>query len=107
MSEYANWKERFNVKTSQLIDTIDRLQIHVGVNYYDGSYNIFVAKVTESGYCKSFYALPTSLWNKILPLLQKYINEVSRIELEDRKAKILEEIEKLKQLGVDISKLVK
>jgi len=107
MSENRNWMERFNVKSDVHIDTIDRLEIHVGVNYYDGNYNIYVAKVTESGFCKSFYALPTAIWKKLLPYINKFTEEVSRIELEDRKAKILEEIEKLKQLGVDISKLVK
>jgi len=106
-TERSDWRETFGVKNDVLIDTIDRLEIRVGVNFYKNQYQLFIAKVTDKGFLRQFYALPSWVWEKILPTLRLKLDEIKDIEREDMTRKVLSEIEKLKTMGVDVEELLR
>ena len=106
-SEAKDWKEYFNVKESTKVDTVDRLDIMVGVNEYKGQTAIFMCKVTDRGRCQAFNPLPAYLWEKAIPIINGYSKRIKEIELESMTDNVTKELERLKALGVDVSALIK
>jgi len=106
-TERSDWRETFGVRSDVLIDVVDRLEIRVGVNYYKNQYQLFIAKVTDKGFLRQFYALPSWIWEKIIPTLELKLEEIKDIEREDMTKKVLSEIEKLKAMGVDVEELLR
>ena len=106
-SEAKDWKEYFNVREVTKIDTVDRLDIMVGVNEYKGQTAIFMCKVTDRGRCQAFNPLPAYLWEKAIPVLQGYGKRIKEIELKSMEDNVTKELLRLKSLGVDVSSLIK
>lgn len=102
-----NWVENYNVKKQIKVDTINRLNIIVGVNEYKGQINVFMAKVTEGDFCKQFTALPAYIWEKTIPALQEVIPEVAEVERAVMTEKAKKELKRLDELGVDVKALLK
>jgi len=100
-----SWSENFNVKKMTEIETIDRLRIIVGVNEYKGSHLVFIAKVTDKDFSRHFFSMPAWVWNKTVPILSQYGAEIGTIEKEEMAKKVLEELKRLKELGIDVGAL--
>jgi len=105
--EAKDWREYFNVTESTKIDTVDRLDIMVGVNQYKGQTAIFMCKVTDRGRAQSFSPLPAYLWEKALPVIGGYIKRIGELERKAMVDNVVKELERLKALGVDVKDLLK
>lgn len=105
-AKVRDWKKYFNVRESTKVDTVNRLDIMVGVNEYKGQTAIFMCKITDRGRCQSFNPLPPYLWEKAVPVISGYIERIGEIERKAMVADVTKELERLKALGVDISALV-
>jgi hypothetical protein len=99
------WKEFKNVKESSLIDTVDRLQIVAGVNEYKGNHYVFIAKVTDKDFQRSFFSLPAYVWQKAIPVIQDYTQRIAEIEKKAMEQQVLEELKRLKEMGIDVKAL--
>jgi len=105
--ETKDWKDYFNVKEATKIDTVDRLDIMVGVNEYKGQTAIFMCKITDRGRAQSFSPLPAYLWEKALPIIGGYIKRIGEIERRAMVDSVVKELERLKALGVDVKDILK
>jgi hypothetical protein len=101
------WKEFKGVIESEVIDTIDRLQIVAGVNEYKGNHYVFIGKVTDADFQKAFFSLPAYVWAKAVPILNKYVGSISEIEKKSMTQAVLIELKRLKELGIDVSEIAK
>jgi len=102
-----NWKENFNVKECVKVETIDRLDIMIGVNEYKGSTMVFAAKVTDKDFSRQFFSLPAYVWQKVIVELSKILLHIAEIEKKSMSDAVVKELQRLKDLGIDISSLVK
>ena len=102
-----DWREYFNVSEDTKVDTVNRLDIMVGVNQYKGQTAIFMCKVTDRGRCQNFNPLPPYLWEKAIPIINDYVGRIAEIEKQAMVDSVKEELERLKSLGVDVSALIK
>lgn len=103
----VNWRDNFNVKESTNIETVDRLTIVAGVNEYKGQHLIFLAKVTDKNFSRQFFGMPATLWQQAIPAIQKYIPKLAEIEKKSMVESVQKELQRLAELGIDISSLVK
>jgi hypothetical protein len=100
------WAENFNVKEQETIETVDRLKIVVGINEYKGSHLVFMAKVTDKEFSRQFFSLPAYVWEKAIPILQKHLPKIAEVEKQTMKESVAKELQRLKELGIDINELV-
>lgn len=100
-----NWTEFKGVVESSKIDTIDRLDIVVGVNEYKGNHFVFLAKVTDAGFQRAFMSMPAYVWQKTIPVLQGYASRIGEIEKTAMAKAVVDELKRLKELGIDIKAL--
>jgi hypothetical protein len=100
-----DWKSFKGVVESTVIDTIDRLQIVAGVNQYKGNYYVFIAKVTDKNFQRSFFMMPALTWQKALPVISGYVNKIGEIERKALAQQALEELKRLQALGIDVKTL--
>jgi len=105
-SARKDWKEFKGVVEAEKLDTIDRLDIVAGVNQYKGNHFVFVAKVTEEGFQRAFFSMPAYAWNKALPVLTGYASRIGEIEKQAMAKAVIDELKRLKELGIDIKGLV-
>jgi len=103
----VNWKENYGVKELKEIMTVDRLKLYVGVNEYKGELRIFVAKVSDKDFCRQFFAMPASVWQKAIPTINEMIGKVSEIEKQIMIEKFREEVERLKSMGIDVTQIIR
>jgi len=103
--EAKSWKEFKNVVESTTIDVVDRLSIVAGVNKYKGNYMIFLAKITDKDFQRSFFSMPAYVWNKAIPVLQGYVDKIGEIEKREIAEQVLAELKRLKEMGIDIKAL--
>jgi len=106
VSEMQDWRSFKGVVEHTVIDVIDRLQVVAGVNQYKGNYYVFVAKITDKNFQRSFFMLPALTWQKTLPVLSNYINKIGEIERKALAQQALEELKRLQALGIDVKALV-
>ena len=99
----VNWKENYNVKELKEIVEIDRLKLYVGINEYKGELRVFVAKVSDKDFCRQFFAMPASVWDKTVPVIAEMSSKVSEIEKQLILQKFREEVERLKAMGIDVT----
>jgi len=102
-----SWKENFNVKEMTEIETVDRLRVIAGVNEYKGNFLVFLAKVTDKDFSRQFYSMPAYVWQKALPIIQNYTLSIADVEKKAMADAVLKELQKLKELGIDIGELAK
>jgi arabinogalactan endo-1,4-beta-galactosidase len=100
------WTENFHVKADVKVDTVDRLEIHVGVNEYKGSTLVFLAKVTDQNFSRQFFSMPAYLWEKTIAELQKVLPDVAKIEKASMVSAAAAELKRLKELGIDIDAIL-
>lgn len=100
--EMQDWRAFKNVVEHQVIDTLDRLQIVAGVNQYKGNYYVFLAKVTDKNFQRSFFMLPAMTWSKALPVISNYVSKIGEIEKKALVQKVVEELKRLRALGIDV-----
>jgi len=101
-----NWREYKGVVEATPIDTVDRLTIYVGVNEYKGNHLIFVAKVTDKDFQRSFFSMPAYVWEKAIPVLQNYVKRIGEIEKKAMAEAVLKELKRLQELGIDVKSLI-
>jgi hypothetical protein len=101
------WIQNFSVKEVEDIETVDRLTIKAGINEYKGSMLVFLAKVTDKEFSRQFFSMPAYVWEKALPILQKYIPRIAEAEKNMMAVNVTKELERLKELGIDISTILK
>lgn len=102
-----DWKENFNVKDMTVIDTVDRLQIVAGVNEYKGNFLVFLAKVTDKNFSRQFFSMPAWVWQKTLEVVKKHASSIAEVEKKAMVQKVVEEIKRLRELGIDVSEALK
>ena len=101
-----NWKEYKGVIEYEPVGELDRLKICVGVNRYKGNHLVFVTKVTDKDFARSFFAMPAYMWEKALPTIQKYVNNIAEIERKAMEQAVIKELKRLQELGIDVKSLV-
>ena len=101
-----DWREFKNVVEYQPVGQVDRLNIVAGVHQYKGNHLVFVAKVTEKDFARSFFSMPAHMWQKALPILQKYVNNIAEIEKKAMEQAVIAELKRLQELGIDVKALV-
>ena len=102
-----NWKENFNVKEMTEIDKVDRLRIIAGVNEYKGQHLIFVSKVTDKDFSRQFFSMPAWVWEKTIPVIKQYIPKIAEIEKQAMAEAVAKELQRLKEMGIDIGEILK
>jgi len=103
----VNWRENYGVKEVKEIMEVDRLKLYVGVNEYKGELRVFIAKVSDKDFCRQFFAMPASVWQKALPVVNEMCGKVSEIEKQIMIQKFREEVERLKSMGIDVSAIIR
>lgn len=101
------WIENFNVKECEDVETIDRLTVKVGINEYKGQMLVFMAKVTDKEFSRQFFSMPAYVWEKAIPRLLKLTPKIADVEKAVMTDAVTKELQRLKDLGVDISTLLK
>lgn len=101
-----SWREFKNVKEASEIDKLERLSVYAGVNEYKGSHLVFMAKVTDKDYQRAFFGMPAYMWEKAIPVLQKYVKNIAKIEKKAMADAVLVELKRLKELGIDVAGLI-
>jgi len=101
-----NWREFKNVVEYEPVGQVDRLNIVAGVHQYKGNHLVFVAKVTEKDFARSFFSMPAYMWEKALPILQKYVNNIAEIEKKAMEQAVIAELKRLQELGIDVKALI-
>jgi len=101
------WNENFNVKEMSEIETVDRLRVITGVNEYKGNFLVFLAKVTDKEFSRQFFSMPAYVWQKALPLIDKYTKSIAEVEKKSMANAVLVELKRLKELGIDTDALLK
>ena len=100
-----SWQEFKNVIEYETVGELDRLKICVGAHQYKGNHLVFVAKVTEKDFARSFFSMPAYMWEKALPILQKYVNNIAEIEKKAMEQAVIAELKRLQELGIDVKAL--
>jgi hypothetical protein len=103
--EARPWTEFKNVVEHTTIDVVDRLSIVAGVNKYKGNYMIFLAKITDKNFQRSFFSMPAYVWSKAIPIIQGYVDKIGEIEKQEIAKQVLEELKRLKEMGIDVKVL--
>jgi len=67
---------------------------------------VFLAKVTEKDFQRSFFSMPAYVWEKALPILQNYVRRIGEIEKKAMADQVLKELKRLQELGIDVKSLV-
>ena len=101
-----NWREFKNVVEYETVGELDRLKICVGVNQYKGNHLVFVTKVTDKDFARSFFAMPAYMWEKALPTIQKYISNIAEIERKAMEQAVIKELKRLQELGIDVKNII-
>ena len=104
--ERRNWREFKNVVEYETVGELDRLKICVGVNQYKGNHLVFITKVTDRDFARSFFAMPAHMWQKALPLIQKYVENIAEIERKAMEQAVIQELKRLQELGIDVKALI-
>lgn len=106
-SSKPSWVENFSVKEKTDIEEVARLKIVAGVNEYKGQHLVFLAKVTDKDFSRQFFSMPAYVWEKAIPILQKYIPQIAEIEKKSMVANMAKELTRLKELGINIQDVLK
>jgi len=101
-----NWREFKNVVEYETVGELDRLKICVGVNQYKGNHLVFITKVTDRDFARSFFAMPAHMWQKALPIIQKYVENIAEIERKAMEQAVIAELKRLQELGIDVKALI-
>jgi len=101
------WTDFRSVKEKTVVDSFERLDIVAGVCEEKGSYLVFLAKATGENYARVFFSMPAHIWSKALPVLDKYAKSTGEIERKSMAEAVINELKRLKELGIDIADLVK
>lgn len=104
--ERRNWREFKNVVEYETVGELDRLKICVGVNQYKGNHLVFITKVTDRDFARSFFAMPAHMWKKALPVIQKYVENIAEIEKKAMEQAVIAELKRLQELGIDVKALI-
>ena len=105
-SKRKSWREFKGVVEATEIDKLERLSIFAGVNEYKGTHLVFMAKVTDKDYQRAFFGMPAYVWEKAIPMLQKYVKNIAKIEKKAMADAVLVELKRLKELGIDVAGLI-
>jgi len=101
-----DWRQNFNVKEEKDVETIDRLTIKAGINEYKGNLLVFLAKVTDKNFSRTFFSMPAYVWEKAIPILQEITPRIAEVEKQTMKENLAKELARLKELGIDINEVV-
>lgn len=97
-----NWVEALNVIEKKFVGLDERLEIYVGLNKNPkGRHNIFIAKVTDTGYVRTFCPIPLPLTDKVISAINEMREKVSEIEKLEALAEAKKVLNVLKQYGLD------
>lgn len=104
-AERKTWRQSFNVKEDTVIDKFDSFEVACGINEYEGTYQVFIAKATSPTYTRQFFAMPAWVWQKTLAEIGKYAERIGAVEKKAMADAVIAELKRLKELGVDIAAL--
>jgi len=106
-----DWTEALGVIESRVIGAHGNLAVYVGMNRdRNGQLNVFIAKVTDTGFVRTFCPIPLSLLPRIVEALSGYKDRAGELEREAMLKEAAKYIRMLSQYGIslkDIEKLIK
>ena len=106
-----DWTEALGVIESKIVGAHGNLAVYVGMNRdRNGQLNVFIAKVTETGFVRTFCPIPLSLLPRIVEALQSYKERAGELEKEAMIKEAAKYLRTLAQYGIslkDIERLIK